>query len=217
MDWAELLNWNEYSKLLIGLLSLTDPLAATPIYLSLTKQFEQKQQRRVASLTAFSFIAILLFHVFLGPELLSYFGITIGAFRVAGGILLLLIGIDMMRKDPGMLEGASPNGSHPTLVALIPLAVPLTAGPGAISAVIVYSHREESLGHLLLVSIVVLSIGLLLWLSLRFAGAINALVGETGMQVFHRIMGLIVTAIGVEFILDGVAMHFPDLFHFQGD
>jgi multiple antibiotic resistance protein len=216
VDWGELANWSEYTKLFIGLLAVSTPLAAAPVFLSQTAPLEPAQVRRVATLTPVAFVVVLWLFVFLGPAILGFFGVTLAAFRVAGGILLLLLGIEMMRAAPSAEPETRVGPVNPVQLAFVPLAIPLTAGPGAITAVIVYGGLHEGFLHLVVVSFVIVLDGLVLALVLHSARWIVAVAGNTAILVVNRIMGLILASIGVEMLLDGVGMHFPGLFGFQG-
>ena len=211
LDWTELLDWSEYTKLLAGLLAIVNPFSKIPVFLSLSKNLTPAETHRIALITSLAVIVTLSLFTFFGEALLDLFGITIEAFRIAGGILLLLISLEMMRSQP---DTPKPGGSIPsekTSIAIVPLAIPLSAGPGAISTIIVYAHRHESLDHDLLVNGVIICVAIVLFFALRLAPTMGAKLGKTGMNVFNRIMGLIIAAIAVEFIIDGLAIHFPGL------
>lgn len=213
MDFAELANWNEYSKLFIGLLAISTPLAAVPIYLSFSSSFQYTDRIRLALSAAVAYASILIVFALFGEAILGVFGISIAAFKVAGGILLFLNGLDLMKSDPSQPDVSSKTspGSSAISFGIIPLAIPLMAGPGAISSVIIYSHHHESFEHKIVVCAVVVSVALSVYFLLRSALAAGSLLNQTSMLVLSKIMGLILTAIGVEFILDGITEHFPQL------
>jgi len=207
--WTELLNITEYVKLSIGLIAICNPLSTLPVYLSLTEQFSSSQKKRTVLVAALAFVVILILFTFLGEVILQFFGITIQAFRIAGGIYLLLMALAMLRGNPSSGHKQKPNVADMHSIAIVPLAIPLTAGPGALSTIIVYAHRHTSIAHDLLVSAVVVTVGVIFYLMLWFAPFMSKMVGKTGLTVFNRIMGLIIAAIAIEFIIDGLAVHFP--------
>jgi multiple antibiotic resistance protein len=210
-DLNQLLDWTEYTKLLIGLLAIASPLSAIPIFLGLTSDRTPAERQRIALVAASVAAATLLVFTFLGKALLSLFGITIEAFQIAGGILLLLMALGMMGALPGATTSDESDSSGRASIGIVPLAIPLLAGPGAISTILIYAHRHESLAHDLLVSGVIISVMTIVFLTLRLSTVIGPKLGKTGISVLNRIMGLIVAAIAVEFIVDGLAARFPAL------
>ena len=207
--WNELLNITEYVKLSIGLIAICNPLSTLPVYLALTEQFSSSQKKRTVLVSASAFVVILILFTFMGEVILQFFGITIEAFRIAGGIYLLLMAMEMIRGKSSSVHKQTPNAADMYSIGIVPLAIPLTAGPGAMSTIIVYAHRHISLAHDLLVSAVVVTVGIIFYLMLWFAPLASKMVGKAGLTVFNRIMGLIIAAIAVEFIIDGLAVHFP--------
>jgi multiple antibiotic resistance protein len=207
--WNELLNITEYVKLSIGLLAICNPLSTLPVYLALTEQFSSSQKKRTVLVSASAFVVILILFTFMGEVILQFFGITIEAFRIAGGIYLLLMAMEMIRGKSSSVHKQTPNAADMYSIGIVPLAIPLTAGPGAMSTIIVYAHRHISLAHDLLVSAVVVTVGIIFYLMLWFAPLASKMVGKAGLTVFNRFMGLIIAAIAVEFIIDGLAVHFP--------
>jgi len=216
IDWNELTNWGEYLKFSVALLAMVNPLDMVPLYLAIVKDFEKKLRSQVVLVGVLVFIVLLSLIAFIGDAMLALFEVTVHAFRVAGGILVLLIGIDMMRAAPGKGSMISSEAKPGLSVAIVPIGVPLLAGPGAVSTVIVFQDLHPSFSHSLLMTFVIIAVGILCYLVLRASNMIERVVGQTGMQVFNRVLGLIVATIGIEFILDGVAGHFPDLFNFEG-
>ncbi len=208
------MNWNEYVQLLAGLISVVNPISAMPIYLSLTARKTPLERRQTALTTAFAVAMVLLVALLAGEPILRFFGIGLPAFRVAGGLLLLLMGISMLRvSDDRSRHTPEENAeSHDKeSVAVVPLAMPLLAGPGAISTTIVYAHRDLSLNHYVLFVTVIVSVSALVWLTLLLAPRIVAIMGQTGMNVVTRVMGLLLTSIAVEFIANGTRELFPML------
>ncbi|MDD5037139.1 MAG: YchE family NAAT transporter [Methylococcaceae bacterium] len=207
---------DEYLKLLAGLVSVVNPIGAIPIFLSLTENRSLQERRRTAWICASSVGIVLVLAFACGESILRLFGIGIPSFRVAGGILVLLMGISMLR--------ATHDGSRHTpeehaesferdSVAVVPLAIPLLSGPGAISTTIVYAHQENSWTHFLLVGLVLGTVSLLVLLALLAAPKIASLLGKTGMNIITRVMGLVISSIAVEFIASGLNALFPAFTH----
>lgn len=206
------MNWNEYVKLLAGLISVVNPITVMPFYLSLTASKTALERQQTAIITSFSVAMVLFTSLLAGEPILRFFGIGLPAFRVAGGLLLLLMGISMLRvsDDRSRHTPEEDSESHDKAsVAVVPLAIPLLAGPGAISTTIVYAHRDLSLDHYLLFSTVIVSVSSIVLIILLLAPRIVVIMGQTGMNVVTRVMGLLLTSIAVEFIANGTAELFP--------
>ena len=155
---------------------------------------------------------ILILCVFVGQALLLAFGIDIPSFRVAGGLLILFTAFAMMHMPEQRTQATTEDPQEATAqdsVAIVPLAIPILAGPGAISTVIVYAQKSASLSHHLLICAVIVAVAASTFVVLRLALVIGMLIGRTGMRVFTQIMGLLIAAIAVEFITQGLAAIFP--------
>jgi multiple antibiotic resistance protein len=206
-----MLDWPEYGELLVALWALINPIGAVPIFLSLTES--RPAERRHIGLVATAAVGVILIAcVFVGQALLQVFGIDIPSFRIAGGLLILFVALAMMRTSDQGSQGTLEDGRRSTArdsVAVVPLAIPILAGPGAISTVIVSAHRSDALSHYLLICAVIVAVAAGTFVVLRLAPVIASLVGRTGMRVFTQIMGLLIAAIAVEFITQGLAAIFP--------
>jgi multiple antibiotic resistance protein len=207
-------DWTEYLKFLVALVSVANPIGAIPIFITLTSDEPLKQRRKIASRTTLAFGSILLVILFAGESLLAFFGITVASFKAAGGIIILLMAISMVQGRVSKVKHTKEEGEDAAdreSVAIVPIGIPLLAGPGAISTVIVYSHHTSSMVHHLLLGAEIMIVGLLVWLCLNAAPYIAKLLGKIGINIVTRIMGLILAAIGVEFIADGLIGMFPGL------
>jgi multiple antibiotic resistance protein len=204
----------EYVKIMVGLVAIVNPVGAIPIYVSLSAEMAAADQSKLPGVIAVAVTAILLAALFFGELILEFFGITIDSFRVGGGILLLIISISMLHgKTSGTKhtrEELEESGDKDS-VAIVPLSTPLLAGPGAISSVILSSHRGAGILHYTLIATDILLLGLLLWVVLRLTPWISKNISKTGINIFTRIMGLILAAIAVEFIANGLKGLFPVL------
>lgn len=209
LDLSELTNWTEYTKLFVGLMALVPPPIIVPLFLSLTANRTKAESNKMAAISSAAFGLTLVILVFTGQAILNLFGITIGAFQIAGGLLLLLMGLDMLRSN---FSAASLSSSNASLVStsIVPLTIPILAGPGALSTIIIFAGNHEGLTHRIVVALVSLAVALIIYILFRLALTTSFLFTETASNVFNRIMGLIVTSIAVEFILHGLAAHLPD-------
>jgi multiple antibiotic resistance protein len=212
MDLVETLHWAEYSKLLIGLLAIVNIPSSIFLFMPLTSEFNEKQKREVALTAAIATALTLVVFTFFGTLVLDLFGISIESFRVAGGLLILLSALKMIGGAGTQAEKQPAPGAH-TSVAITPLAIPSLAGPGAISTIIVYAHlsEEPSFGHEFVVTVVILTVAAIVFIGLRLAPAIEKKLGQTGVDIFNRVMGLVVAAIAIEFIAAGILGFFPNL------
>jgi multiple antibiotic resistance protein len=157
---------------------------------------------------------ILVIVLFTGDAILRFFGISVGSFRVGGGILILLMAISMLHARISRVKQTKEEGldsAERDSVAVVPLGTPLLAGPGAISTVILYAQRYTSVTHYLYLLGIILLMVCLTFFSFRLAPAIARLLGKTGINVVTRLMGLIMAAVGVEFIANGLKQLFPVL------
>ncbi len=203
-----------YVKALVGLLAVVDPLGVVPVFLALCPGRGTAQQRMVARRAAVAVAVILLLGLWAGELLLQLLGISLPAFRVGGGLLILLMAVSMMHAHLSAgrqtREEADEAGTRAD-VAVVPLAMPLLSGPGAISLVIVEAHQAGGWTGKLLLSLVVLAVAAAVWAVLRLAGPLGERLGVTGLNIATRVMGLLLAAIAVQMIAAGLRELFPGL------
>jgi multiple antibiotic resistance protein len=200
-----------FQHYLLGILAVANNVPAIPLYLGLIHGRSPQEQHRlclIATLTAF---VTMLVSMLAGTAILSFFDISISAFRIAGGLLLVSTGFSMMKPATASVEDTSAKGfSQVISVAVIPIGIPLTTGAGTMSTVILYAdslHHQWPLEWKLLGAIVAMT-GII-YVSFRRAPLLVHVLGGTGMDVLTKVFGLITLAIGVQFILTGVATTFP--------
>jgi multiple antibiotic resistance protein len=170
------------------------------------------QRARTARLASLTVCTILLVALLLGEPLLAFFGISISSFRVAGGILLMLMSIKMLLGS--FYQPTVDNhtdGEAVSADAIVPLSTPLLAGPGSISAVIVEAHKAHGFEHYLVMGVEIILLSATVWLTFLIAPWVAQRIGKLGINVFTRLMGLILAAIAVEFIAGGMRGLFPAL------
>lgn len=208
--------WAEQIKYLVGIFAILNPLGAIPIYLSLMTDRRPEEMHHTALKTSVAVAAILILAVWAGDGLLVFFGIGIPAFRIAGGLLVLIIAIAMFdartstarHTDAEQAEAESKND-----IAVVPLAIPLLAGPGAISLTIVDAHQAGSLPGKFVFCLGIAAVAAIVWLVLRLAEPIGQRLGTGGLNIATRVMGLILAAMAVQFMADGMLDLFPGLSH----
>lgn len=204
----------DYLKIFIGIFAVLNPLGAVPLYLSLTQQNTEQEKQQIAATAAKAATIILLITLFFGEFILSFFGISVNSFRVGGGILILLMAISMLYAKPSEArhnEAERREAVRRDSIAIVPLAMPMLAGPGAISSIILYADRNSGWLHYVIMSVELILIGLLLFVLMRLSSKIAVSLGQTGMNIITRVMGLILAAIAVEFISAGLKGIFPVL------
>lgn len=207
-------NISEYLKFFAALMAIINPIGAIPIFINLTADQEEPIRNKNGSMAAASMAMILIVVLFSGEAILYFFGISIGSFRVGGGILILLMSISMLHAKMSPVkqtEEEEHDSAERDSVAVVPLGTPLLAGPGAISTVILYAQRHSSVSHYIILFCEILLLALLTALAFRMAPPIARLLGKTGINVVTRLMGLIMAAVGVEFIANGLKQLFPIL------
>ena len=179
------------------------------IFAALTKDNTNAERTMLATRGVIIATGILMVFAFLGSQILDLFGITLPALRTAGGILLLLMGIDMVfarhSGGTGTTDEEELESQRRNDISVFPLAMPLLAGPGAISAVILLTAGAENTVAFWLVIAAVILIMLAAWLTLQLAIPIQRLLGLTGLAVISRIVGILLAALAVQFIFDGIA------------
>ncbi len=205
-------NIHEYVNMFITLLAIVDPIGGIPVLLSLVGEGALKGKQRAAWLAAATVFVVLALSALAGEKLLEAFGIQIASFRVAGGILLLLIGIKMMLADHRFqldrAELAETNPKDDGYI-FVPLAIPLLSGPGAISSMILFAHRHSGMHHYMLLLGISLLIGLLTGLILSLARPVSKFLGANGLKISTRLMGLLLSAAAVQFMANGLTELFP--------
>ncbi len=213
-SWVrELLSFSLLS--LSAIFFVVDPMGVVPIFVAMTQGDSEEKRRRMARRAALTACVILTVFAVAGTVIFRLLGVTLGAFKVAGGILLLLTSIEMLRAQQvrtRIIPEEEQEGAEKDDVAIFPLAIPLLAGPGAIATVTALMGRA---GRTLFMVPVVFSIVVTCVASyamLRAATPISRLLGVTGLNVMNRVIGLIIGALAVQFIFDGLKDSFPRLF-----
>jgi multiple antibiotic resistance protein len=209
-----MIEWTGYVKIFTTLLAIVNPLGVIPIFISLTDGLAEQERKRIARTTSVAVAVVLIASTLIGKLLLNFFGISIASFKVGGGILLLLMSIAMMqakytqsKQTPEEAEEAGEKAS----IAVVPIAMPLLAGPGAISTVIIYADMSFQPFHIGLIIISILIIALLTWAALNVAAPIRKILSKTGINIATRLMGLLLAAIAIEFMASGLVQLLPGL------
>lgn len=206
--------WAYLVKTGIALFAIVNPIGSVPIFISATDGWSAGDRAKTAKTVALTVFLVLSLSIFLGDRILEFFGISIPSFQVGGGILLMLIAISMMhgkqsyaRQTPEEAQAVAER----EVIAVVPLSIPLLAGPGAISSMIIAAQQTGSFwGHVTLLAPVA-AICILIWIVLRLSVGISHRLGTIGISIVTRLMGLILAAMAVEFIAHGISGLFPGL------
>lgn len=207
-------HWTEYTRFLTALFVILDPFAAVPIFLALTKTYTASERGRIVNIAAFAVLLVLIASSLLGETMLLAMGTSLASFRVGGGIVLLLMALAMLRAQTDTVRttpAEKAEAEDKSSIAVVPIAIPLLAGPGSISTVIIEMHRSDTEYHSLLVILSIAVVCLFLWIVMRMAATIGKLLGPIGLNILNRLFGLILAAIAVEIIANGLKQLFPTL------
>jgi multiple antibiotic resistance protein len=195
-----------------SLFSIVDPFAAVPVFLGLTGAQPRAAQARAALGASATCFGVLTAFALAGSFIFSFFGITLPAFKIAGGILLFGVGLEMMRAKRSETRTTNEEALEAETkddVAVIPLGVPLLSGPGAIATVMVLVGKAQSVPERLSIFASIAVVSALTLLTLRSASVVARALGKTGINVIGRVMGLILAAVAMQFVLDGLHEAFP--------
>jgi multiple antibiotic resistance protein len=191
---------------LASVLFVVDPLGALPAYLAMTEGDDAAKRRKTALRAALTATLILAAFAAGGNALLRLFGLTMPALQIAGGLILFLVALDMLRAQRRTQEepGEVREGAEKEDIAITPMAVPMLAGPAALATVITLMARAGNAAEAAAVYGAVLVTGVMSYLILRLAGPLHRALGRTGIHVFSRVLGLVLAGIAVQIVLDGL-------------
>lgn len=201
-----------FLKMLAGMFAICDPIGTVPLFIAMTRGQSKSEKNRIIRRACITAAIVMVVSVIGGQLILDLFGIRIASFQVVGGILVMIIAFSMLNANLGRTRH-TPEEDEEAMdkedVSIVPLGIPLIAGPGTISAVILYSHESEHWYDMLTVIAACLIVVTATYFSLRASGLIAKALGQTGVNVVTRIMGLILAAVAVEFLARGLSELFP--------
>ena len=203
-------------KPLIALLAIVNPIGAVPFFIHFTQSLNPQQRRRTARVAAFSAFVVIAVSAVAGLRIIDFFGISLASFEVGGGTLLLISSLQMLNAKPPDSGAETVQEGNDKLdagasIAVVPLTIPLLTGPATISTVVIYAEKTRHWWeHAVLVGYGVV-VGLAVWLVFSASDRISRVLGKTGINVMTRLMGLILAAIAVEVMADGLTKLFPGL------
>ena len=203
----------EYLRYLVTLTAVLDPFLAIPIFVGVTAARDEAGTRRLANVVTVTVFLVLAGAALGGEAILRLMGASLPAFRVGGGLVLLLMALAMLNAKVGEMRQTRAEAAElesGEVSGVVPLAVPLLAGPGAISTTII-AAQTGGIAHLLALLVCIALVSAVLWWMLRIAHAVGERMGTTGLNVATRLLGLILAAIAIETMADGLKQLFPGL------
>lgn len=202
------MNFAIYLQFFIGLIALVNPIGVVPVFYSMTFGFSREERNRTSLITCVSVVIILLVSLYFGNVILNSFHISIDSFRIAGGIIVVLIALTMINGKIGEhkinKEEKNENIEDYKNVAVVPLAMPIMAGPGSISATIVFGSSQHHILDYLYTSVTIALFGATCYVLFRYSEPLIKRLGKTGSNVITRIMGLLLMSLGIEIITAGL-------------
>ncbi len=197
-----------FGLLLAALFSVLNPIGTVPIFVGLTQDYTKAERSRVSLLTGFNVFVILIISFFIGQYVLQFFGITISALRIAGGIIIASSGFSLLNgkfnKNKGISKQVEEDIQSRNDIALTPLAMPMLAGPGSISLLIAFYEEHKTTEEIIFSVLAILSVSILIFLILRSAHYLAKILGSSGIVAISRIIGFLTIAIGIQYIISSV-------------
>lgn len=198
-----ILNLYDNFNFFLNLFALVNPIGILPIFISMTNDKDINEKRKINFITHISVAIILIFSLIIGEFFLKLFGISINSLQIAGGILIIIISIPMIidKKNMNNIETKKFNYNN---ISVVPLALPLLAGPGAISSCIIWASKWNGIENIIILSMICLLFSIFCWFLFNFSVFLIKFIGENGIKIITKIMGLLLMSLGVEFITIGI-------------
>ena len=194
--------------LFAALFSVLNPLGTVPIFVGLTQDYNKAERSRVSLWAAINVFIILVISFFVGEYVLTFFGISIDALRIAGGIVIATSGFSLLtgefNKKRGVNKKVANDASNRNDIALTPLAIPMLAGPGSISLLIAFYHEHHTTSEIIIGISAIFVVAIAIFIMLRSAHHLADMLGASGIVAISRVVGFIVIAIGVQYIISSV-------------
>lgn len=193
------MTWQLFGEVFVTLFVIMDPPGTVPIFLALTGSLRSAERRRAAWVAVAVSLGVIVLFALFGQIILDYLGISLPALQTAGGLLLLLVALQLLTGE--LDDPAKPASGN---VAMVPLGTPLLAGPGAIVATMVFVQRSDESADYLAIAAAIIAVHVLLWIFMRYSVVILRILRESGILLLTRIAGLLLAAIAVQLIADAV-------------
>ena len=202
-------SWSEYTRFSVGLLALVDPFTSIPLFLALTAHLTSHGRIKAALAAAVTVTVTLLVFQYTGETIVQALGSSLPSFQIAGGIVIGIVGLQMLAMAPlpnadVESEVAGQSAAH---VGIVPIGIPMLGGAGAIAKVIVESHESTGIEHQGIISAIIVVLGIIVAIAYCAAAPIGRVLGTAGLMVINRLAGMVVLAIAVEMIIEGITTH----------
>ncbi len=203
-------------KPLIALLAIVNPIGVVPFFIAFTQNFTREQRLRTISVSSFAAFIVIAVSAVAGLKIIEFFGISIASFQVGGGTLLLISSLQMLNAQPAEakpmdLDEGNQKADAGASIAIVPLTIPLLTGPATISTMVIYAEKTRHVWEQAVLVGYGVVIGLATYVAFRASERIAKVLGRTGINVMTRLMGLILAAMAVELLADGLTKLFPVL------
>ena len=203
-------------KPLVALLAIVNPIGVIPFFIHFTQGFNREQRQRTIRISAFTAFLVIAVSALAGLQIIEFFGITLASFQVGGGMLLLISALQMLNAKQAESSAEDMTDADTKIdagssIAVVPLTIPLLTGPATISTMVIYAEKTRHWWEVLVLVGYGVVIGLSVWVAFSLSGRIARVLGKTGINVMTRLMGLILAALGVEIMADGLLKLFPIL------
>ena len=203
-------------KPLIALLAIVNPIGVVPFFIHFTQDLNGNQRKRTIRVSAFTAFIVIAVSAMAGLKIIEFFGISLASFQVGGGTLLLISAIQMLNAQPaeGRKEDVSEGESKVDAgasIAVVPLTIPLLTGPATISTMVIYADKTRHWWEIAVLVGYGVVVALVTFLVFSASGRVARVLGQTGINIMTRLMGLILAALAVELLADGLAKLFPIL------
>jgi multiple antibiotic resistance protein len=206
----------EVLKPLLALLAIVNPIGVIPFFIHFTRGFSREQRRRTIRVAAIGAFVVIAVSALAGLRIIEFFGISLASFQVGGGMLLLVSALQMLNAQPAESRSADLSEGSDKVdagdsIAIVPLTIPLLTGPATISTMVIYAEKTRHWWQLAILVGYGVVIGLAVWLSFSLSPRIARVLGRTGINVMTRLMGILLAALAVEVMSDGLVKLFPGL------
>jgi len=203
-------------KPLIALLAIVNPIGVVPFFIHFTQSFTADERRRTIRISAFTAFVVIAVSALAGLKIIEFFGISLASFQVGGGTLLLISSLAMLNAQPAESKPSDMSDADEKVdagasIAVVPLTIPLLTGPATISTMVIYAEKTRHVWELGVLVGYGVVIGVVTFFAFSAAGRIAKVLGRTGINVMTRLMGLILAAMAVELLADGLVKLFPVL------
>lgn len=203
-------NTNLFVDFLLALFAFVNPLYTVPVFLGMTQDFSDSERKRTSATAAATMFCAVLLTVIIGDQILLVLGIHVPSFKIAGGLIILVLAFQMLFVAKGTFENPVPETnekphSSGRNIGVYPLTIPLLAGPGMFTTSIIFSSRLTTLADFTALLAVAVIIAFQYWISMVFAAAAARYINETTIRIGTRILGILLAAISVELVLSGIA------------